>query len=103
MTLNIQDLTKHAKDKKVRELDLISIEGGSYVLHAQLEGKSVPVEDSTGKTLHVASVEEERKVLSSVSDVKLFLTQAVAHDEMVGLGSVQAESSRQEIPLRSSH
>ncbi|RMR21348.1 hypothetical protein ALP90_02772 [Pseudomonas amygdali pv. ulmi] len=98
--MNIQDLTKHAKDKKVRELDLISIEGGSY---AQLEGKSVPVEDSTGKTLHVASVEEARKVLSSVSDVKLFLTQAVAHDEMVGLGSVQAESSRQEIPLRSSH
>ncbi|WP_055009197.1 DUF6482 family protein [Pseudomonas caricapapayae] len=102
MTLNIQDLTKHAKDKTVRELDLISMEGGSYVLHALVDGKSVPVEDSSGNTLHLASVEEARKVLSPVSDVKLFMTQAVAHDEMVGLDGAQAEASRHEIPLRSS-
>ncbi|KFE45325.1 MULTISPECIES: DUF6482 family protein [Pseudomonas] len=102
MTLKIQDLTKHVKDQAVRELDLISMEGGSYVLHAKLDGQSVPVEDSSGKTLHVASVEEARKVLSSVSDVKLFMTQAVAHDEMVGLDDVRAQASRQEIPLRSS-
>ncbi|AKT31239.1 DUF6482 family protein [Pseudomonas syringae pv. actinidiae] len=102
MTLNIQDLTKHVKDKKVDELDLISMEGGSYVLHALVDGKSVPVQDSTGKPLHVASLEEARKVLSAVPDVKLFMTQAVAHDEMVGLDSVQPESSRHEIPLRSS-
>ncbi|WP_221034106.1 DUF6482 family protein, partial [Pseudomonas savastanoi] len=43
-----------------------------------------------------------RKVLSPVSDVKLFMTQAVAHDEMVGLDGAQAEASRHEIPLRSS-
>ncbi|WP_054086989.1 MULTISPECIES: DUF6482 family protein [Pseudomonas syringae group] len=102
MTLNIQDLTKHVKDGKVRELDLFSMEGGSYVLHALVDGKSVPIEDSTGKTLHIASVEEARKVLSSVPDVKLFMAQAVAHDEMVGLDSVQPESSRHEILLRSS-
>ncbi len=101
--MNIQDLTKHVKDKKVDELDLISMEGGSYVLHALVEGKSVPVQGSTGKPLHVASLEEARKVLSAVPDVKkLFMTQAVAHDEMVGLDSVQPESSRDEIPLRSS-
>ncbi|WP_457792676.1 DUF6482 family protein [Pseudomonas syringae] len=102
MTLNIQDLTKHVKDKKVDELDLISMEGGSYVLHALVKGKSVPVQGSTGEPLHVASLEDARKVLSAVPDVKLFMTQAVAHDEMVGLDSVQPESSRDEIPLRSS-
>ncbi|RML26183.1 hypothetical protein APX70_05696, partial [Pseudomonas syringae pv. maculicola] len=48
VTLNIQDLTKHVKDKKVDELDLISMEGGSYVLHALVNGKSVPVQGSTG-------------------------------------------------------
>ncbi|TFZ33214.1 cation transporter, partial [Pseudomonas syringae] len=76
--------------------------GGSYVLHAKLEGKSVTVEYSSGKTLHVASVEEARKRLSSVSDVKLFMIHAVAHDEMDGLDDVQAQTSRHEIPLRSS-
>ncbi|WP_054991031.1 DUF6482 family protein [Pseudomonas coronafaciens] len=102
MTLNIQELTKHVKKEKVGELDLISMEGGSYVLHARVDGSSVPVQDSTGKTLHVASVEEARKVLVSVPDVKLFMSQATAYDEMVGMDSVEPESSRHEIPLRSS-
>ncbi|RMO06213.1 hypothetical protein ALQ48_00738 [Pseudomonas coronafaciens pv. zizaniae] len=35
-------------------------------------------------------------------DVKLFMSQATAYDEMVGMDSVEPESSRHEIPLRSS-
>ncbi|CAM3237533.1 cation transporter [Pseudomonas floridensis] len=100
--MNIQDLSSDIKAGKIRELNLVSMEGGSYVLHALVADKSVPVEDSHGKPLHIASVEEARKVLSSVPDVRLFLSQGVVHDEMVGLDDTQAESSRHEIPLRSS-
>jgi hypothetical protein len=100
--LNIQNLSSDIKAGKISELNLVSMEGGSYVLHALVDGKSVPVQDSHGKPLHLASVEEARKVLSSVPDVQLFLSQGVAHDEMVGLDDVQVESSRHEIPLRSS-
>lgn len=100
--MNIQDLASRVKAGEIRELNLVSMEGGSYVLHAQLDGKSLPVHDSHGEPLHVASVEEARKVLSSVPDVKLFLTQSVVYDEMVGLDDTQTESSRHEIPLRSS-
>ena len=100
--LNIQDLSSDIKAGKISELNLVSMEGGSYVLHALMEGKSVPVQDSHGKPLHLASVEEARKVLSSVPDVRLFLSQDVVYDEMVGQDHIQGESSRHEIPLRSS-
>jgi hypothetical protein len=101
-TLNIDTLTRHVKAGEIQELNLVSLEGGSYVLHALLDQKSLPVEDSHGQPLHLASVEEARKVLSGVPDARLFLVQAVAHDEMVGQDSVQPEASRHEVPLRSS-
>ena len=102
MTLNIDTLTRHVKAGEIQELNLVSVEGGSYVLHALKGGQSLPVEDPHGKPLHLASVEEARKVLSGVPDARLFLVQAVAHDEMVGQDGVKAEASRQEVPLRSS-
>jgi hypothetical protein len=102
MTLNIDTLTRHVKAGEINEINLMSMEGGSYVLHALMDQRSVPIEDEHGKTLHVASVEEARKVLSGVPDARLFLVQSVAYDEMVGQDNVAAEASRHEVPLRSS-
>jgi hypothetical protein len=102
MTLNIDTLSRHVKAGEIHEINLVSMEGGSYVLHALIDQRSVPIEDSHGKTLHIASVEEARKVLSGVPDAKLFLVQATAYDEMVGQEDVQSETSRHEVPLRSS-
>lgn len=100
--MDINALTRHVKDGEVKELNLVAMEGGSYVLHALVGRRSEPIVDAHGSTLHVASVEEARKVLSTVPPVRLFLAQALAHDEMVGQDSQQAELSRQEVPLRSS-
>lgn len=100
--MNIDTLTRHVKAGEIHELNLVSLEGGSYVLHALLDRKSVPVEDSHGHPLHLASVEEARKVLSGVPNARLFLVQSVAHDEMVGQDGVPVEASRHEVPLRSS-
>ena len=100
--MNIDTLTRHVKAGEIHEINLMSMEGGSYVLHALMDQRSVPLEDAHGKTLHVASVEEARKVLSGVPDARLFLVQSVAYDEMVGQDGVASEASRHEVPLRSS-
>lgn len=100
--MKIDSLTRHVKAGEVHELDLVAVEGGSYVLHARMGERSVPVEDSHGDPLHLASIEEARKLLSSVPDAKLFLVQATVYDEMVGQEGIKSESSRHEVPLRSS-
>lgn len=100
--MNIDTLTRHVKAGEIHEINLVSIEGGSYALHAIVGERSVPIDDPHGEPLHLASVEEARKVLSGVPDARLFLVQAVAHDEMVGQDGVTAEASRHEVPLRSS-
>ena len=100
--MNIDKLSSHVNNGDVSEVNLVSMEGGSYVLHAILEGVSQPVADAKGATLHVASVEEARKVLSGVADIKLFLVQGNAHDEMIGNPEEGRQVRREEIPLRSS-
>ncbi|MBD8595560.1 cation transporter [Pseudomonas sp. CFBP 8758] len=100
--MNIDKLSSHVNNGEVSEVNLVSMEGGSYVLHAILEGVSQPVADAKGATLHVASVEEARKVLSGVADIKLFLVQGNAHDEMIGNPEGGHQVMREEIPLRSS-
>lgn len=100
--MNIDQLSHNVSDGKVKELNLISMEGGSYVLHALMDGVSQPVADANGATLHVASVEEARKVLAKVGDARLYLVQGNAHDEMIGHDEVGNQAPREEIPLRSS-
>jgi len=101
--MNVEKLSQHVKAKEVKEINLVSMEGGSYVIHALHEGSSVPVQGSKGETLHVASVEEARKLLAGVEDVDLYLVQpAIAHDEMVGLDDAAGGVSKEHIPLRSS-
>lgn len=100
--MHIDKLNSHIKNGEIQELNLMSMEGGSYVLHALVDGASVPVADAHGATLHVASVEEARKVLAGVSDVRLYLVQGSAHDEMIGHAEDGTVAPREEIPLRSS-
>ena len=100
--MNIDKLSSHVNNGEIHEVNLVSMEGGSYVLHAILEGVSQPVASDNGATIHVASVEEARKVLAGVADIKLFLVQGNAHDEMIGNPEEGNHIMREEIPLRSS-
>jgi hypothetical protein len=100
--MNIDKLSSHVNDGEISEVNLVSMEGGSYVLHAILQGVSQPVADAKGATLHVASVEEARKLLVGVADIKLYLVQGNAHDEMIGNPEEGNHTMREEIPLRSS-
>lgn len=100
--MDLDKLSKHIKAGEVKEVDLISLEGGSYAIHARMDNASHAVSSSNGQPLHVASVEEARKCLSSVQEVALFLVHPVVYDEMVGHAATDREVSRQPIALRSS-
>jgi butyrate kinase len=100
--MDLDKLSKHIKAGEIEELDLISVEGGSYVIHARMQGQSHAVSSPKGGVLHVASVDEARKCLSSVPEVPLFIVHPVVYDEMVGHAASNPGVSRQPIPFRSS-
>jgi len=100
--MDLDQLGKHIKAGDIEELDLVSIEGGSYVIHARMQGKSHAVYTPKGDVLHVASVEEARKCLSSMQEVPLFIVHPVVYDEMVGHQKSELQVERQPISFRSS-
>ncbi|WP_342652863.1 DUF6482 family protein [Pseudomonas sp. F3-2] len=100
--MDLDQLGKHIKAGEVEELDLISVEGGSYVIHARMKGTSHAISSPKGGVLHVASVEEARKCLTAVPEVPLFIVHPVVYDEMVGHAATDRYVSREPIPFRSS-
>ncbi|MFF7709165.1 DUF6482 family protein [Pseudomonas sp. NPDC007930] len=100
--MTLEQLAQKVASGQVQALDLVSVEGGSYVLHARLGERNERVLNAHGETLHVASVEEARKVLASVPQVPFFLVQPAVHEEMVGLDAAPSGPAREPIKLRSS-
>ncbi|MBD1554487.1 DUF6482 family protein [Pseudomonas typographi] len=100
--MDLKALAARIKAGEVAALELTSVEGGSYVLHAELGSQLEPVLNAQRQPLHVASVEEARKVLFDVPEVPFFLVQRAAHDEMVGQDDTHTGAAREPIKLRSS-
>ncbi|MEB0146702.1 MULTISPECIES: DUF6482 family protein [unclassified Pseudomonas] len=89
--MNLQELTAFAHAGLVDELNLISMEGGIYLLEARVRGVAYPLNDLNGKTLHLRSVEHARDLLHTLPKVPFNLVHAVVHDEMCGLHNVDEE------------
>lgn len=101
--MKVEEIASKAKAGAVTEIKLVAMEGGSYTMHAVVNGESERVLNSDGETLHVASVDQARKLLVDVPEgVNLFMVQPAVYDEMVGLDSGPTDS-REQIPLHSSH
>lgn len=100
--MELSKLASHVKAGEIDEIDLITMEGGSYVMHVLMGGKSHRVINAKGETLHIASLEEARKNLAGVPEVPLFLVQPAVHEEMVGLDDGDKQPNREPIPFRSS-
>ena len=83
MTLN--ELNAYAIAGKVDELNLISMEGGIYLLEARMHGAAYPLNDTPGHTMQLRSVEHARDVLRSFPKLHFNLVHTVVHDEMCGL------------------
>jgi hypothetical protein len=83
--MNLQDLSHHARAGHIDAINLISIEGGIYLLEAHMDGRVHPLSDGKGKTLHLRSVEHARDVLTGMPPIPFHLVHAVVHDEMCGM------------------
>jgi hypothetical protein len=59
--MNLQELNAYAVAGKVDELNLISMEGGIYLLEARMHGAAYPLSDARGQMFHLRSVEHARK------------------------------------------
>ena len=87
--MNLQELNAYAVAGKVDELNLISMEGGIYLLEARMHGAAYPLSDARGPMFHVRSVEHAREVLHSFPKLNFNLVHTLVHDEMCGLGDVE--------------
>lgn len=83
--MSLQELISHANTGGVEELNLISIEGGIYLLEAWMQGVAHRLVDAQNKALHLRSVEHARELLQPVAPIPFNLVHAVVHDEMCGV------------------
>jgi hypothetical protein len=100
--MNLQDLSQFAHAGQIDALNLISIEGGIYLLQAHMDGCIHPLNDGNGKTLHLRSVEHARDLLTDMPRIPFHLVHAVVHDEMCGMQDGTQDVLRVPISFNSS-
>ncbi|BAU72527.1 DUF6482 family protein [Metapseudomonas furukawaii] len=101
--MKLQDLSSHARAGHVEELNLISMEGGIYLLEARIDGRPHALDDGRGHAVHLRSVEHAREMLKDLPGVSLHLVHDVVHDEMCGMEADSQERLRVPISSRVSH
>ncbi|WP_407295088.1 DUF6482 family protein [Stutzerimonas zhaodongensis] len=99
--MNLQALSEAAQARRVEALELVSLEGGFYLLSAQVGGKSQVLRDERGKVVHLRSVEHARDLLHELPVMPFFLVHSSAYDEMCGLAAGIREPLRVPIGMRS--
>jgi hypothetical protein len=92
--MTLAQLQQLALAGDIHELNLLSLEGGFYVLQALTADGNARLEDDRARVLHLRSLEHARFVLREVPELPLYLVQFSAHDEMVGM------APRSESPLK---
>ncbi|QVW22604.1 hypothetical protein KJF94_22525 [Pseudomonas hormoni] len=90
--MNFDELRAYAIAGKVDELNLISMEGGIYLLEARMHGSAYPLNDAHGQAVHLRSVEHARQVLHAFPTLPFNLVHTSVHDEMCGLVANAEES-----------
>ena len=99
--MNLQDLSLHAHAGHIDALNLISIEGGIYLLEIRIGGQPQLLRDERGKTLRLRSVEHARDLLQELPPLPFHLIHAVVHEEMCGLPAGPQQRLRVPISLAS--
>ncbi|CAI8700250.1 Cation transporter [Pseudomonas sp. IT-P12] len=90
--MNFVELHAYAIAGKIDELNLVSLEGGIYLLEARMHGAAYPLSDARGQMFHLRSVEHARAVLHDFPDLPFNLVHTSVHDEMCGLEAGTGES-----------
>ncbi len=97
--MQLAQLLQHAHRGQVEELNLISIEGGIYLLEIRQSGQPQLLHDEHGKTLRLRSVEHARDLLKELPTLPFYLIHAVVHEEMCGLPAGPQQRLRVPISL----
>ena len=99
--MNLQTLREDVQAQRVDALDLVSIEGGFYLLSVRSRGETHLLRDECSKVVHLRSVEHARELLSEMPAIPFFLVHNSAYDEMCGLADGVREPLRVPISMRS--
>jgi hypothetical protein len=99
--MNVEELRAYAIAGKIDELNLISMEGGIYLLEARMHGAAYPLSDTRGHMFHLRSVEHARDLIKSFPVLPFNLVHTSVHDEMCGLSAAAEESLKVPIAFRS--
>ncbi len=83
--MNLSDLARHANAGRIDALELISLEGGIYILDIYLQGQRHALVDERGSVCHLRSVEHARDLLRDLPELPFHLVQQSPYDEMCGL------------------
>lgn len=89
--MNLQALTERALKREVRELELLSLEGGFYLARVRLDHGQFTLLDDAAKPMHLRSVSHLRELVPPFPCV---LVQQCVHDEMCGVREGPIESMR---------
>ncbi|OLF52072.1 DUF6482 family protein [Pseudomonas chlororaphis] len=99
--MNLYEMNAYAIAGKIDELNLISLEGGIYLLEARMHGAAYPLSDAQGQMLPLRSVEHAREVLHAFPKLPFNLIHTSVHDEMCGLAANAEDSLRLPLAVRS--
>jgi hypothetical protein len=87
-----------ASGQEPLELELLSIEGGIYLLQVRVGSAVHPIRTRTGQALQLRSVTHAREVLEDLpAPVPFYLVHCVVHTEMCGFDHGPQEPLR--VPL----
>ncbi|SEP97005.1 MULTISPECIES: DUF6482 family protein [Pseudomonas] len=92
--MRLEELKALAQAGRIQELNLLSLEGGFYILDILgVETRSC-LQENDGKTMHLRSPGHAQHVLREIPELPFYLVQYSPYDEMVGA------APRSEAPLK---
>ncbi|MCM2379881.1 DUF6482 family protein [Pseudomonas marginalis] len=83
--MNLHRLTELAVKGEIRELQLLSLEGGFYLARVKLDHAEMTLLGDDGKPLRIRSSTHLRDLLQRVPPFPCVLVQHCVHDEMCGV------------------
>ena len=103
--MRIEEMIRWAEKGALTEIELLSMEGGFYLVRAMANGQWVTLTDAEGTAAHLRSTTQLKELLrglpSCAPDIPCVLVQHVVHDEMCGLRSGPIEPLRVPVSLKS--
>lgn len=82
--MNLQKLNDLAANGEIRELQLVSLQGGFYLASAQLDHGELTLLDDAAKPMRLRSITHLRELLQLAPPFPCVLVQQCVHDEMCG-------------------